>query len=271
MIVKVLLEDTTDDKKFKTAHGLSLYIETKDTKLMMDIGPDDGYLKNAKKLDVHISDVEYLVISHGHYDHGENIQKFFNKNKKAACYVSNNAFKDLAKKKPRGYYDIGIKRPRKTNRLVYVDKNMDINSRIHLFSEVPYVKNPIGDQYLFSYEEGTYIPDLFDHEIYLVIEEDNNVVLFSGCSHKGIGQIISTIEKTMGKSITHVIAGFHFSHYNSFHLAEADYLQKLGSKFFAEDREYYACHCTGEEAFLDLKKEMKHTLNRVRTGSVIKI
>lgn len=271
MIVKVLLEDTTDNKKLKTAHGLSLHIATNDTTILMDLGPDDAYLKNAKKLGVKINEVEHLVISHGHSDHGENIQKFFKKNNKANCYISPNAFKDLAKKKQRGFVEIGIKRPRSQKRLTYVEHNMDITPNIHLFSEVPYVKNPIGDQYLYSYENGSYIPDHFDHEIYLVVEEENNVVLFSGCSHKGIGHIIKKIENMMGKPMTHVIAGFHFSHYNSFHLAEADYIQKLGAKFFNANREYYACHCTGDEAFLDLKKEMKHKLNRIRTGSVINI
>lgn len=271
MVITVLLEDTSDNKKLATAHGLSIHIATNEATILMDIGPDNSYLKNAKKLDVKIDDVDYAIISHGHYDHGSNIDKFLKKNKKADVYVSKFAFEDIAKRKGRGVLPIGIKKPKSDKRLKYVNENMDLSKNIHIFTDVKYKSTPIKDSALLVYDRGQYKPDHFRHEIYLVVEEDEKRVLFSGCSHKGIENIIKTIEKTMEKPITHVVAGFHFSHYDHFNLQEVDYLQKLGHRFYKSNREFYSCHCTGDDAFVDLKQEMKSKLTRIKTGTVINL
>ena len=48
MIIKVLVENTSISKDFGSEHGLSLYIETKDKKILFDVGASDLYLKMQK-------------------------------------------------------------------------------------------------------------------------------------------------------------------------------------------------------------------------------
>lgn len=45
MMVKiiVLLENTTESSKLKCKHGLSLYAETENHKILFDIGPNDFF------------------------------------------------------------------------------------------------------------------------------------------------------------------------------------------------------------------------------------
>lgn len=76
MLIKVLIENTAISKDFGCEHGLSLYIETGDRKILFDVGASELFLENAKKLGVDVSDVDYLVISHGHYDHGGGLRAF---------------------------------------------------------------------------------------------------------------------------------------------------------------------------------------------------
>ena len=76
MLIKTLVENTAISKDFGSEHGLSLYIETKKHKILFDVGASELFLKNAKKLDVSIADVDFLVISHGHYDHGGGLKSF---------------------------------------------------------------------------------------------------------------------------------------------------------------------------------------------------
>ena len=77
MIIKTLVENTSISKDFGNEHGLSLYIETNALKILFDVGASELFLKNAEKLGVNITDVDFLVISHGHYDHGGGLKIFF--------------------------------------------------------------------------------------------------------------------------------------------------------------------------------------------------
>ena len=83
MIIKTLVENTSISKDFGNEHGLSLYIETNALKILFDVGASKLFLKSAEKLGVNITDVDFLVISHGHYDHGGGLKNFFKENTKA--------------------------------------------------------------------------------------------------------------------------------------------------------------------------------------------
>ena len=54
----------------KAKHGLSLYIETENHKILFDCGPDNKFIQNAKVKNIDLTKVDIVIISHGHIDHG---------------------------------------------------------------------------------------------------------------------------------------------------------------------------------------------------------
>jgi len=92
MIIKTLVENTALSKDFGSEHGLSLYIETNGRKTLFDVGASGLFLKNAIKMNVNIPDVDYLIISHGHYDHGGGLKVFLRENTKAEVFLHRLAF-----------------------------------------------------------------------------------------------------------------------------------------------------------------------------------
>ncbi|MCB1223176.1 MAG: MBL fold metallo-hydrolase, partial [Mesotoga sp.] len=54
---------------FKSEHGISFFIELNGKKFLFDTGSTDVAVKNAEKLGIDLSEVESIIISHGHYDH----------------------------------------------------------------------------------------------------------------------------------------------------------------------------------------------------------
>ena len=60
MIIKTLVENTSVSKDLGSEHGLSLYIEANGRKILFDVGASELFFENAKKLNVDISDVDYL-------------------------------------------------------------------------------------------------------------------------------------------------------------------------------------------------------------------
>ncbi|MFK5884151.1 MAG: MBL fold metallo-hydrolase [Candidatus Izemoplasma sp.] len=272
MKITTLLENGTLTKNLKSAHGLSVYIEYKEKKILFDLGPNNYYLKNAKKLGIDLSEVDYLIISHGHFDHGNGLAKFLKLNKKAQVYVSSKAFEKHYKEVGFVKIPIGIKKPKDAERLVFVDSDIKIEDGINLFSNVDYIAQVINDSRLTAKTLDGYGEDHFNHEIYLVLSEDNNRVLLSGCSHKGIKHIMDSIEKRKKYEISHVIGGFHLSHYDDTSEIHNDYLKELGSNLLNHSTsKYFSCHCTGDKAFDELKKQMNHKLERIMTGSIINI
>ncbi len=273
MRIITLLENDSLRNDLKSAHGLSLYIEHNHRKILFDIGPGNQYIRNAKKLGIDLTDVDYLIISHGHRDHGRGINKFLSINKKAKVYIQETAFQKLYKNYNKIYIPIGIRKPIFSKRLILVNDDIKIENGIKIYNNVEHVKQIIKDDTLLKRESGNgFVQDDFEHEIYLVLYGGKNKVLVSGCSHKGIEHIIDSIEKQEKKPFNTVVAGFHFSNYDSSNLRQSMYLDNFGSKMTSKGNVmYYTGHCTGDDAYLDLKQHMKESLQRIKTGSKIQL
>ncbi len=69
MQITVLVENTTNIRDFKAEAGLSLYIEDHNDKILFDTGVSSLFLENAMQLDINLLKTNYIVLSHGHYDH----------------------------------------------------------------------------------------------------------------------------------------------------------------------------------------------------------
>ena len=270
MKITTLLENESFNPKLKSAHGLSLFIETKNKKILFDLGPNNYYISNAKKLGIDLREVDMLIISHGHFDHGSGLAKFLKINNKAKVYVSKLAFDYHYKKVGMIKIPIGIKKPSDLSRVVLIDDDYQITDDLKIYSSSDINMSFSFDDSLFSSTNGVNQLDNFNHEIYLTVTENVNRVLFSGCSHKGIDNIISKIEKDV--ELTHVYGGFHLSHYNPENSLQTNAFNRIKEKLNSmEKTSFYTCHCTGENSYNLLKTDLKDKISKVSTGSCINI
>ena len=255
MIIKVLTENTAVSPKFKSEHGLSLYIETNGHKILFDTGQTDAFADNAKALGIDLSEVDIAVLSHGHYDHGGGISKFLELNTKAKIYMNRLAFEP--------YYNgtekyIGLDLSlQNSNRIVLVDDTLKLDNGLILKScnENSYTCDSSG---LNVKQNDEFIPDRFLHEQYLEVTESGKKILISGCSHKGILNIVKWFEPD------YLVGGFHFMKIEDNKLLERN--AKELSKF---NTMYFTCHCTGVEQYEFLKKLMGDKLNYISCGQEI--
>ena len=244
MRVVSLVENTSAKEEIGVEHGLSLYIEAKGHKILFDMGQSNLFLENAKKLGIDLSQVDIAILSHGHYDHGGGLTEFLKINEKAPVYISQYAFEP--------YYHgdtkyIGIDRNLKENKRVIITKDATVLAKgIMLYHcndrEKVYDLGSFG---LTVRKEGQYLPDLFLHEQYLLIKENGKKILFSGCSHKGILNIVKWFEADV------LIGGFHFSK-----LALDETLEKYATELDQYKTQFYTCHCTGKEQYEFMKYYM---------------
>lgn len=240
----VCLTENTAVNGCTSEHGLSLFIDTDDVKLLFDMGQTDLFAKNAQQLSVDLSKVDVAVLSHGHYDHGGGLKSFIEINDTAPVYIPQNAF--VKHYNGQTKY-IGLDKELLSNKrliTVYEDTKIFDGITIINYKSVPQ-KHKFGCFGLKKELNGVIVDDDFDHEQYLLIERDNKRVLISGCSHRGIINIVEAIKPDI------VIGGFHTSK-----MELDDELSTIGKKLSQCSCTFFTCHCTGEKQFEYLKKHV---------------
>ena len=248
VIMKIisLSENTSNKENIGAEHGLSLYIEANGKKILFDFGASDLFVKNAVLLGVDLARVDFAILSHGHSDHGGGLSAFLELNSYAPVYVSPYAFEPHYN--ARGEY-IGLD-PLLANekRLKFVESKEFIDTGLCVFNcnRLPSICAPAPTGHT-KVTDGKHLIDDYVHEQYLVVTEGSKRILISGCSHKGIVNIMEWVKPT------HLVGGFHFSR-----LPLDERLLEYADRLNEYDTNYYTCHCTGREQFELMRSHMKN-------------
>ena len=244
MKITCLLENTTAAPAVAAEHGLSLYIEVGNRRILFDMGQTNLFAHNAEVLGVDLSRVDTAILSHGHYDHGGGLATFLEINKTAPVYITPAAF--LPHYNGTQKY-IGLDTSLQEHpRLRVVSGDLSLGIGLTLLTPNGRERrHSLGSFGLTERVGDTFLPDDFRHEQYLLIEEGGRRVLFSGCSHAGIRDIVEWFSPDV------LIGGFHVSK-----MALGEELTALGEALATHGTDYYTCHCTGEAQFTFLRERM---------------
>lgn len=274
MIITTLVANTTLSKEYKNKHGLSFHIKTKNHNILFDIGPDDTFIRNADKLNIDISDVDIVVISHGHKDHGGGLSTFLNHNKKSKIYIHKNAFDpyySLVLGIVKYYVGLDTK-IKNNNRIILTDDNFIIDDNAYLFSNIEGKElMPYSNNSLLRKERNKYVQDDFNHEQNLILKEDDKHILITGCSHNGIINIMGKAEKIIGKSLDSTIGGFHLFNPVSKKSKDTTFIEKISENLYTKNTNLYTCHCTGVKTFKILQRKLGNQIMYLSTGQVIEV
>lgn len=255
MKVVTLMENTACREDLCCEHGLSLYLETEKHKILFDAGQSAAFAENAEKLGVDLKKVDFAVLSHGHYDHSGGLEQFLEINETAPVYVSSHAFEPHYS--ANGRY-IGVAPSlENSSRFRSVTENISLAEGISLHRMD---RAPMDTAGLMMEEEGIRKPDDFRHEQYLLLDEGGKRILISGCSHKGILNIMEVFRPDI------LIGGFHFMK-----MEDERLLRAAAEKLLQYDTVYYTGHCTGQMQYDFLKTIMGDKLHYISTGTVLEI
>ncbi len=250
MKITALVENTSRCE-LKAKHGLSLYIETQRHKILFDLGPDRTLFDNAEKRNIDLAEIDTVIISHGHMDHGGALRDFLKMNTHAKVYVQRKAFEPHYTKTLFLKFPVGLDKTLETHpQVVLLDGDHKIDEELSLFTvnETGKCHSPVNDV---LYDKNG--KDGFSHEQNLIITE-NQTALILGCGHAGIVNIMNRAKSYQPKVC---VGGFHL--YNPVTKkgvppALLDEIAEALKSF--ENTRFYTCHCTGKKAFQYLSKQM---------------
>lgn len=259
MKLTVLMENTACREDLKAEHGLSLYIEACGKKILFDSGASAAFGENAEKLGIDLSQVDLMILSHGHYDHGGGIRRFMELNKTAPIYLHRRAFAPSVS--AAGTY-IGIDKTLKgCDRLQYTGGKLQLAPGLTLFDCNRRKRHVPVDPWGIGLRRGNTVkPDNFHHEQYLLLEENGKKICISGCSHKGIENIVKWFAPDI------LVGGFHFMR-----LEDEDILKEKAAALLESPAVFHTGHCTGEKQFAILKETMGDRLFRIQTGMTLEV
>lgn len=261
MELTVLVDNNTSiDKYFKGEAGLSYYIKEGDTNILFDVGYSDIFISNSHKMNVNITDVDYLVLSHGHIDHTGGLDpliKYYSETlERKDDYPEIITHPDCFERK---YYkdktSIGVNISKGllndlfdlqetiepiwiTEKLVYLG---EIN-RINDFE----AQKPVG--YINRIDENSK-DFLFDDSALAYISKQG-LVIITGCSHSGICNIVEQAKKiTDVDKVVDIIGGLHLRNPDNYKMEKTkQYIEQLKLS------QLHACHCTDLLSKVELSK-----------------
>lgn len=268
-----LIENTEGNRGCLTEHGLSFYVETECHKLLVDTGASHIFLENADKLGVDLRQVDTVILSHGHYDHAGGILSFVKRNPDIRIWMQRLAGEEYYHKNDAIEKYIGIdSRIMNLSQIMLIEGEHRIDDELFLFGGVTGRKLwPGGNRELKVKRNGEFFQDDFSHEQYLVLEQDHRKILFSGCAHNGILNILEKYREIYGADPDVVISGFHMRKKSEYTGEDLETIREIARKLKLTHTRYYTGHCTGEVPYQIMKEYLKDQIVYVHSGDEIVI
>ncbi len=250
MKITALVENETKCE-LKAKHGLSIYIETQNHKILFDVGPDNTLFQNAKTRGIDLTAVDTVIISHGHMDHGGALNRFLQINSTAKIYIQKRAFEPHYSKLLFLKVSIGLNDKLENHpQVILIDGDYQIDNELSLFT-VNHTHKCYSNVNDVLYTKNA--QDNFLHEQNLIIQE-NQTSLVMGCGHAGIVNIMEKAERYHPKLC---VGGYHLFNPLTKKTVSVELLNNIAKELKKYPQtQFYTCHCTGADAFHFLSQQM---------------
>ncbi|MDD4986277.1 MAG: MBL fold metallo-hydrolase [Dehalococcoidales bacterium] len=273
--ITTLSENTAGPGNFLGEWGLSILIESKGLKLLLDCGQSISAVHNADILGVDLGKIDKVILSHGHYDHTGGLRPVLSRMKKGIEII---AHPDVwaakyARRPGRADRYIGI--PYRRNELESLgacfkeEKGpIRITDAVMTSGEIPMVTGfediPPDLQVKGT---GGFQPDQLLDDQALILQTGAGLVVILGCAHRGIINTIYHAQQLTGvKKLHAVLGGCHLSNAPPERVRlTVNALKEMGVERLG------VCHCTGLPAAGIMAQEFGKRFFFNTAGTVIKL
>jgi 7,8-dihydropterin-6-yl-methyl-4-(beta-D-ribofuranosyl)aminobenzene 5'-phosphate synthase len=232
-------------------HGLSLWIDAGDTRILFDTGQGAALAYNAGKLEIGLEQTDILVLSHGHYDHSGGIPLVLKAARQAKVYCHPGVVQP--RYSTRNGMAKEIHMPRES--MAAIDKlpaeKLNWMSRARLVARGIGLTGPIPRETDYEDTGGPFFldpqarrADPIKDDLALWIRTEQGLIVCVGCCHAGVVNTLRHVFRLSGiNRLRALIGGLHLLNAQEERLAQTvaalhDFAPEL----------IVPCHCTGHKA-----------------------
>lgn len=274
MRVTILVDSNQTAKNLRKKSSVSFFIETGNHKILYDLGANNAFAASANKLSVDISKIDTVVISGGFIDFGGGLKSFLGANSSAEVYVHQDAFcprytSGMVGMKISCGLDAQLKEEKQ---LVFTNNLYFLDDSIQLVSNIPGKKFALkNNARYFTKENGDYVEDSFNHEQYLLIEEDKKNILFLGNPNNGVANVIRKVESITCSKVDYVFTGFQLLEEAMKKEVNGELIKESLEELKSCEAKFYVSMLHGKEVLKELDDNLKDKITYFSQGDHITI
>jgi 7,8-dihydropterin-6-yl-methyl-4-(beta-D-ribofuranosyl)aminobenzene 5'-phosphate synthase len=270
--ITTLSENTAGRDGFLGEWGLSVLVESDGTKVLFDTGQSVSIIHNARLLGVDLSQIDKIVLSHGHFDHtgglkqvlgqiGRQIEVIAHPDIWQEKYVTGQGGSDYIgiPFSPKELEELGA-RFNLTADPVAISDTIMTSGQIPMVTDYEAIESSLTVK-----TNGDFEPDPMRDDQALIIKTPPGLVVILGCAHRGIINTLYHAQKISGvKKIDTVLGGCHLLNASEERIWRTiAALKELGV------RRLGACHCTGMAASVIMAQEFGAGFFSNHAGTVL--
>ena len=255
---------------FIPSNGLSYLIEIDGRKILFDVGDNGNILiHHMILLNIDPSDIDLLILSHGHWDHTYGLRALLNHretNEKLRIIAHPHAYRKRRVAKTSlilpallkfKMYNYGFpKLPKKLQDMIILESTTEpyeITAFLKTTGEISDRKEITSTSDKLKMKEGRrYVEDFQLDDLSLILKTKEGIVLILGCGHSGVLNICATAKEFYPTDeIKSIIGGTHLVALKE--EADLEYVAKTLEEKYDKPTLYFS-HCTGKIALKFFEK-----------------
>ncbi len=271
--ITVLVENRVDNPLLIAEQGLALHIETSDGIILFDTGQGTAICHNSIHLGLDMQNIDRIIISHGHYDHGGGLLKYLQKYGKGDIITHSSIFnkKFSLVKGEKKYIGLPFNKDdveKSGGNITFMNKPFEIMKNAIFSGEITRITEyeEINEKYVERILES-YITDELTDEAALYITTQKGIIVIMGCGHRGVVNTVKHAMKVTGNhEIFAVIGGMHLKY------AGGAKIDKITHALMDMNVQHLIpLHCTGFKAISKFMNSMGNKVKFLNVGDVFEV
>ena len=250
--------------------GNSLTWNYNENTFLFDTGYSNLYKTNAELLNIDLSKITTVILSHGHSDHTNGVP-FLDPGKTIIMHPAGFKERYSIRKKEYAGFPITEEEVREKHNLILSKDSIEVFPNVYFLGEIPMtVDFEAQGNFSTTLDDKYTQTDYTEDDSGIIIKTEKGLMIFTGCGHRGV---CNTIEKAMSitgeKRIYAMFGGFHLRDLEK-RKEQIDltiqYFKQLGVE------NLYLGHCITDPVIDYFEKNMENAhIYRLHSGAVYSV